>query len=63
VSGIGNSVITVHFQGDYPLVLRGPLGKVHLKLSAFPCYWRQPPWHQLSQRCWCWLQRPSTIFH
>ena len=32
VSGIGNSVVTAHFQGDYPLVLRGPSGKVHLKL-------------------------------
>jgi hypothetical protein len=38
VSSIGSSVITVHYQGDYPLVLSGPSGKVHLKLIKNVCF-------------------------
>ena len=32
VGGIGSRIITAHWQGDYPLVLRAPSGRIYLKL-------------------------------
>jgi hypothetical protein len=32
VAGMGGSIITAHWQGDYPLILRGPSGRTRLKL-------------------------------